>query len=100
MWDLIKLIGVVFLISLTGCVSVQRTDMLLDKSTVLGVDIAEPTGHARIKIGLIRNFYQRIPTSTNQIYTPNYSTHVNSTLGFTSQTVEESYSVGNTNILK
>lgn len=72
--------------------------MILDKSTVFGLEIAEPTGNVRLRFGLVRNFYQRIPVYTNTVVsTPIYNTSVDGDIGFTSQNVKENYSVGVTN---
>lgn len=97
---ILKYLSLLFLISLTGCTVIKKSDIFLDKSTVFGLEISEPSGHARIRFGLVRNFYQKIPTSTNAIYSPVYSTAMDSTIKFSSQSVQESYSFGNTNGIK
>lgn len=84
----------------SGCVSSSQSDILLEKSTIVGMDITDPTGKVRVRFGLIRNFYQKLPTSHTNIYSPIYSTSVDSSIGFTSQKVKENFSIGATNILK
>lgn len=98
----IKYLSIVILLIFTGCSTVNTDkDIILEKTTVFGLEIAEPTGRTKLRFGLVRYFYQKIPTSTNgPIFSPIYSSSVDSTLGFSEQKVKENFVIGNTNVTK
>jgi len=60
--------------SLTGCLALQKgnKDIQTVDQRLLGFQIAEPTSDVKIQFGFISTRTQRIPTSTNVLYTPNY----------------------------
>ena len=93
-----KLITALTLAGLTiafgsGCVTQQK--QVLEKSTVFGFQAKTPggTGYSTtLQIGLVRNEYFSQPTSTNPIYAPQFSSHVNAKLSAMSQTAIEDFS--------
>ena len=94
LWKIIPLIAVAIAVAgLSGCVT--RDKQVHEKSTVFGFQAVSPGtsgGQIKIQIGLVRNDYFSNPTSTNQLYAKDWSSHVNAHLSAISQSAEEDYS--------
>ena len=57
---------------LTGCMSMQKgnKDIQAVDQRVLGFQVSEPISGVKIQFGYISTRTQRIPTSTNVLYSP------------------------------
>lgn len=90
---------IVFLL-LCGCKVVTTGDNIVSaKATVFGIDISnDPVTKApHIRVGLVRYFYQTIPTGTNRVYAAPYSSDVDAQIGIANQKAVEKFSTVNTN---
>ncbi len=81
---------------LGGCQTPGATDIEAEKETVFGVDISYSAASSspRVRIGLIRRFHQRVPTSTNHVYAPDYATSMDANIRPLSQSVRENFGTG------
>lgn len=64
------------------------------KSTVLGFDFSLEGNIPHFRLGLVRYFYFKVPTSTNQLFAAPYHSYINAKLGITSQDAIEVFSTG------
>ncbi len=72
----IRRFSIIGLLLLSGCVTAIKSDHITTyKMRTFGVVIGEnPTTQTpEIQLGLVSVVWQTIPTSTNQIYSPNYA---------------------------
>jgi hypothetical protein len=72
----------------------DKTNIVAVKSTVFGLDISSNGEVPHIRLGLVRHFYQQIPTSTNAVFSPVYTSHTDAVIGATRQTVIEDFTIG------
>lgn len=84
------------LLTCCGCVVLPPDNIVTAKATVFGLDVSgDPvTGTPHVRLGLVRYLYQRVPTSTNQVFSAPYSSTVDATTGLTSQHAIETFSTG------
>lgn len=87
------LIAVLIPLLFGGC-TIPRTNIVAAKQTVFGLDISsDPQSQIpHVRLGLVRYYFQSIPTATNAVYAPPYSSTVDADIGIARQTVNESFS--------
>ena len=93
MKKIIAIVAALVAITLTGCVTQNK--QVHEKSTVFGFQATTPGpsgGQIKIQFGLVRNDWFSNPTSTNQLYAKDWSSHVSAHLSVASQGAEEDYS--------
>lgn len=87
----------VALLLLTGCV-VNDSMIVSDKSTVFGLEVAYQGELPHVRLGLIRHYYFRLPTSTNgPVFAPYFVSDTTADIGLTRQTANERFAAGSTN---
>jgi hypothetical protein len=95
-----KRLSVMLCLLLCGCKVVTTGDNIVSaKATVFGLDISNDpvTKVPHIRVGLVRYFYQVIPTGTNRVYAAPYSSDVDAAIGIANQKAVEKFSTVNTN---
>ena len=90
------LVFVVGLLAFTGCANTRSTErIVMVKHTVFGLDISsDPAtgGTPSIRLGLVRSFWEEIPTSTNRVYVAPLRSTTEADIHVTSQHVSEDLS--------
>lgn len=83
---------------LTGCFGRTPSNITSFKTTVLGLDVSQSPGTGMtpaFRLGLVRSYYQSIPTSTNgTIHAPEFVSSVTADVGLTKQRVSEDFASG------
>lgn len=87
------------LVAITGCKAPDPSHIVVRKSTVFGLDIAYDGQMPHVRFGLIRYYYQEIPTSTNYVFAPIYNSDTTADLGLTHQSAIERFSTGTSNFV-
>lgn len=75
------LLAIVLIAMLTGC-TVPHDRIVSGKATVLGLEVATECGIPHLRLGLVRYFYQSIPTGTNAVFAAPYTSDVDAKLGW------------------
>jgi hypothetical protein len=98
----LRALAILTLICLAGCVRSRPNHIIASKDTVFGLDISSDpqSRYPQIRIGMIRRFFQQVPTSTNKVFAPDYSSHVDGVIRWTSQEVTEDFSTGKASLIQ
>ncbi len=96
MKPLLLIFGLTLALFASGCASRVPGNIVIVKTTTFGFDVSgDPqTQIPHVRLGLIRNFYQVIPTSTNGIYAPSYAASMSAEMRLTSQRGQEDFATG------
>lgn len=82
------------LLCVPACVVIPPGNIVAAKATVFGLDVSSDpvSGVPHLRFGLVRYFYQRIPTDTNVLHAAPFANTVDATAGLASSRAVETFS--------